>query len=237
MKKLAFLSTLILALSLGACDTLQQVAKEVVTDTLSNDQIAGGLKEALNLGISNGANLLSQKGGYFNSAYKILLPAEARAVTEKLKVIPGFSQVENIIVEKINSGAEDAATKAAPIFANAIKNMTFSDALNILMGDANSATTFLKNATYKQLYAEFSPVIVSSLDKYSARKYWSDAIGKYNSIPFIDKVNPSLDDYVTTQALTGLFSMVESKEKSIRGDKNERITDTLKKVFAKQDKK
>jgi hypothetical protein len=105
------------------------------------------------------------------------------------------------------------------------------------MGDKNAATAFLKKATYDQLYKEFNPAIVESLDKFGARKLWSDATGKYNSLPFVKKTNPSLDDYVTTEALKGLFSMVELKERSIRANVSERTTPLLQNVFAKQDAK
>ena len=226
------------SLTLTACDELKQVATTVLTQKLlTNEDIGGGLKSALEIGIGKGADVLSQKGGFMNSAFKILLPPEARQITDKLKVIPGFNQVENIVLEKINAGAEDAAAKAKPIFVNAIKQMTFSDALNILMGDKNAATTYLKKATYDQLYQSFSPVIVQSLDKFEARKYWGDAVNTYNKIPFTQKANPSLDDYVTKEALNGLFSMVEQKERDIRSNPAERVTDLLKNVFAKQDAK
>ncbi len=105
------------------------------------------------------------------------------------------------------------------------------------MGEDNAATGYLNTATYQALYAEFSPVIVESMDKFNAQKYWADAINTYNKIPFIEKVNPDLADYVTQQALTGLFSMVEKKEKDIRVNVNSRSSDLLKKVFAKQDNK
>lgn len=229
---------LVASLTLTACDELQKAATSVLTQQLlTNEDIGNGLKSALEIGIGKGADVLSQKGGFFNSAYKILLPPEARQITDKLKVIPGFNKVEDIVLEKINAGAEDAAAKAKPIFVSAIKSMTFSDAMNILMGDKNAATTFLKKATYDQLYQSFSPVIIQSLDKYDARKYWGDAVNTYNKIPFIQKANPSLDDYVTRQALNGLFSMVEKKELDIRSNPAERVTDLLKKVFAKQDAK
>ena len=229
---------LVASLTLTACDELKQVATTVLTQKLlTNEDIGSGLKSALEIGIGKGADVLSQKGGFMNSAFKILLPPEARQITDKLKVIPGFNQVENIVLEKINAGAEDAAAKAKPIFVNAIKQMTFSDALNILMGDKNAATTYLKKATYDQLYQSFSPVIVQSLDKFEARKYWGDAVNTYNKIPFTQKANPSLDDYVTKEALNGLFSMVEQKERDIRSNPAERVTDLLKNVFAKQDAK
>lgn len=236
-KKLGILA-IVATSTLSACEQLQQAATTVLTQqVLSNEDIGNGLKSALEIGIGKGADVLSQKGGYFNSAFKIQLPPEARQITDRLKVIPGFNKVEDIVLEKINAGAEDAATKAKPIFVSAIKQMTFTDALNILMGDKNAATAYLKRTTYDQLYQAFSPVIVQSLDKFDARKYWGDAVNTYNKIPLIKKANPSLDDYVTREALNGLFTMVEQKELSIRSNKAERVTDLLQKVFAKQDAK
>lgn len=216
---------------------LNQVLDTVLGDNvaLTSEQIGQGLKQALDIGISKGADRLSTQDGYFKSAYKILLPPEARNVTEKLQNIPGFTQVEDIILEKINRGAEDAAKKAKPIFVAAIKQMTFKDVMNILMGEKDAATTYLNNATYDKLYAEFNPVIINSLDKFKAREYWSKATNTYNKIPFTKEVNPRLDDYVTQQALNGLFSMVAKEELNIRTNVAARTTDLLKKVFAKQD--
>jgi hypothetical protein len=42
---------------------------------------------------------------------------------------------------------------------------------------------------------------------------------------------------VTSKALTGMYSLIEVKEKNIRTDVNQRNSDLLKKVFAQQDKK
>lgn len=221
-------------------DKLKEKAKGVLSGngaSLSNEEIGNGLKEALQIGISKGADALSQKGGYLNSVYKIPLPPEAQKVADKLKMVPGFNNFEEKAIEKMNTAAEDAAVKAKPIFMNAIKQMTLTDALNILMGEKNAATEYLKKTTFKALYDEFNPIIVTSLDKFEARKYWSDATTAYNKIPLVQKANPSLDDYVTTQALNGLFSMVAEKEIAIRKNPAERVSDLLKKVFAKQDSK
>ena len=193
------------------------------------------MKQALEFGISEGAQRLSQENGYFKSPYKILLPEEARKITDRLQNVPGFSRVEEVILEKINRGAEDAAAKAKPIFVDAIKSMSFRDAMNILMGNQDAATQYLHQATYQSLYREFNPVIVNSLDKFNARDYWSDAVNAYNKIPFVDKANPDLDDYVTAEALEGLFAMVEKKEREIRNNVSARKTDLLRRVFARQD--
>lgn len=216
------------------CAELQQFVNTAMSEP-TNAEVSDGLKEALNIGISNGADRLSAKDGYFKSAYKILLPPEARKVTDRLQAVPGFSDVENVILEKINRGAEDAATKAKPIFIKAIKSMSISDVINILMGADDAATQYLRSATYSTLYSEFNPVIVNSLNKFNAIEYWSKATNAYNSIPLVKQVNPRLDDYVTNQALDGLFKMVANEEKEIRRNPVKRVTELLKKVFAKQD--
>ena len=236
-KQIIFILTL---LSLTACDTtdLNSVLGTVLgsENGLTSTEIGNGLKEALEIGISKGADRLSRENGYFQSPYKILLPEEARKVTDRLQGIPGFSNLEANILEKINRGAEDAASKAKPIFVNAIKSMTITDALGILKGDKDAATSYLKRVTYQQLYNEFNPVIVTSLDKFNARQYWSDAVNTYNRIPLVnDEVDPDLDDYVTNKALDGLFAQVAKEELHIRNNIAARTTDLLRRVFAAQD--
>lgn len=234
IKKIALL---LMVLQLTACSELQNIAGTIAESGLTNQQIGNGLKEALNIGISQGADKLALKDGYLKSAYKIMLPEEVQTVTDKLKGIPGFNAVEGEMLKLLNRAAEDAATSAKPIFVSAIKQMSFADATNILMGSNDAATQYLHKSTYDQLYSSFQPKVINSLDRVNATKYWNDVITKYNSIPFVKKVNPDLGDYVTSKALVGLFGMVEKKELGIRKNVSERSTDLLKKVFAKQDNK
>ncbi len=225
----------LLPLFLIACDPADfQKAMDTI-NTVTNSDVANGLKQALNFGVDDSVKFLSKENGYYSSAYKILLPEEARKVTDKLKFIPGFQNIEEELVKRLNKGAEDAASKAGPIFFSAIKSMSFDDAMNILMGPKDAATTYLNNKTYNGLYGEFSPIIDQSLNKFNVQTYWADAVNQYNKIPFITKVNPDLKDYVATEALKGLFGLVAKKELGIRDDVSQRSTDLLKKVFAKQD--
>ena len=231
---------LLFALSFVSCDP---AALEAALGTLSQsgglsqETIGKGLKQALDIGIKQGAATLSAENGFVESPYKILLPPEARKVTDKLQGVPGFSNLEAKIIEKVNEGASDAAKKAYPIFRDAITQMTFTDALNILKGDKNAATQFLRRATFDRLYQEFNPVIVQSLDKFGARKIYGDAVNTYNTLPFNggNTVNNDLDDYVTRQALDGLFGMVAKKELDIRQNVQARTTELLRQVFAQQD--
>ena len=196
--KLVKLALVCVAFSLSSCSPqqFQEVLGSVLENgALTDGEVSSGLKQALEIGIGKGSDQLSALDGYFKSPYKILLPPEARKVTDRLQKVPGFSQVENILLEKINRGAEDAAKKAKPIFVDAIKQMTFEDAMTILLGADNAATSYLNNKTNAQLYNAFNPVIVNSLDKFQARKYWKDAVTAYNKIPLIQKADPSLDNY------------------------------------------
>ena len=215
--------------------SLNKVLETVNSSTLSDSDIAGGLKEALNKGVDNSVKSLSAVDGYYKSAYKILLPEEADKVIKKLKFIPGFENFEGEAIKKINRAAEDAAKKAGPIFLSAIKQMSFNDVMNILMGEKNAATQYLHTNTNTKLYGEFNPVIVNSLNKYGALELWSNAINKYNKIPFVTKLNPDLADHVTNKSMDGLFSLIEIKENGIRTDVSQRTSSLLKRVFAKQD--
>ena len=211
-----------------------KVKNDILGDN-SNLDISGGLKEALEKGVDASVQSLSAKNGFFDSPYKILIPEEAQKVVSTVSKVPGFNNVEKDLLAKMNEAAEYATKKATPIFLNAIKNMSFTDAKNILMGEKNAATTYLDNSSRKQLYDEFLPVIQTALDEVNARQYWSDVVNQYNKVPFIKKVNPELDDHVNQKALDGLFSLIEKKELGIREDIDQRTSPLLKKVFAEQD--
>lgn len=203
---------------------------------LSEDEIGNGLKEALNVGVGEAVTFLSAEDGYYTSPYKILIPEEAQTVVSKLKAVPGFQDVEQQLEEKINRAAELAANEAGPIFVNAIKGLTIRDAMNILMGEPDAATRYLEGNTRPSLLDAFLPVIQQSLDEVNAREYWRGAVTAYNKIPFVKKVQPELDQYVTDRALAGMFGLVEKKEIALRDNPALRQTELLRKVFAQQDK-
>lgn len=214
---------------------LMDKAKKVVNGE-SSSNIGGGLKEALNIGVDQAVSSLSAEGGYLESPYKILLPEEALKVTNKLSKVPGFQNVEKDLIAKMNQAAEIAAKKAGPIFLNSIKQMSFKDATNILMGEDDAATRYLEKTSRKELYKSFLPIIQASLDEVNARSYWNDAVKAYNKIPFTKDLNPELDDHVNNKALDGMFELVEVKETGIRNDAGLRTSPLLKEVFGKQDK-
>ncbi|MEG2102150.1 MAG: DUF4197 domain-containing protein, partial [Flavobacterium sp.] len=149
----------------------------------------------------------------------------------------GLSSLADEGVKMLNRAAEDAVKEATPIFVSAVKNMSITDAKNILLGNESAATSYLQNSTTTALYGKFNPVIKSSFEKVGADVVWKNIIKKYNTIPLVKKVNPDLTDYTTTQALSGVFKMIAVEEKDIRTNISARTTPLLKNVFAMQDKK
>jgi len=209
-------------------------AKTSVTSLSKNEgDVSAGLKEALNNGIESAVNQLSADKGYLESPYKILIPDDAQKVIDKVKMVPGFQDVETKLITQMNKAAEIAAKKATPIFVNAIKQMSFQDATKILSGPDNAATSYLASTSRMPLYNEFMPIIQSSLDEVNARSYWKTVVEAYNKLPFVKKMNPALDDHVNNKGLDGLFSLIAVKEQGIRTDVNQRTSDLLKKVFGK----
>ena len=226
--------TLMIATQSRAQVNLNQVvstANSMLGQGLSNDKIVKGLKEALTVGTKNSTEKASQVDGFFkNPLIKIPFPKEAKQMEETLKSLGMKSEVDRF-VKTMNRAAEDASKKAAPIFINAVVNMSISDGLKILRGSNSAATDFLKNATSVQLKTEFKPVIKTSLKKVEITRYWSPLAKKYNKLPMVKKVNPNLDDYVTTKAIDGLFKLIADEEMKIRKDPKARISEILKEVF------
>ena len=207
------------------------------TKALSSLDISNGLKEALNKGIEEQVTKLTAVDGFYkNELVKILLPEELQKVDQTLRKF-GLGSLADEGILMLNRAAEDAVKESTPIFIDAVKNMSFTDAKNILMGNESAATTYLQTTTTNPLYAKFNPVIQSSFAKVGADKVWASIIKKYNSIPLVTKVNPDLTDYTTNKALEGVFKMIAVEEKDIRTNLNSRTTNLLKSVFAKQDKK
>lgn len=229
----------VIAIQLAGCAELQKVVNEVSQTTgggvLSQAQIGNGLKEALNKGISNQVSKLTSTDGFYkNELVKILLPAELKKVDNGLRKI-GLSNLADEGIKVLNRAAEDAVKTATPIFVKAVKEITFTDAKNILLGEQNAATSYLQGKTNTTLYRKFNPVIKNSFGKVGADKIWANLINKYNSIPFVSKVNPDLTDYVAKQALKGVFTMIALEEKGIREKVGLRTSSLLQKVFALQD--
>lgn len=226
-------------IQLTSCAELQNIVNNLpnASKVITQEQMGNGLRAALDKGITKQVSKLTAENGFYsNELVKIVLPEELKKVDETLRKI-GLGNLADKGLQAINSAASDAVKTATPIFVDAVKQITFADAKNILLGQDNAATTYLQNKTNTALYSSFNPVIKNSFSKVGADQIWSNLINKYNSIPFINKVNPDLTDYVTQQALQGVYKMIAVEEKDIRKNVASRTTTLLQQVFALQDNK
>lgn len=202
------------------------------TGNLSTDEIVSGLKEALSLGAKKSTDKLSSTDGFFkDAAVKILLPKQVQDIEKKMRMFGMGKLVDNAELS-MNRAAEDASKSASPIFLSAIKQMTVTDALNILRGTDTAATSYLRRTTTPQLTSAFKPIIEESLKKVDATKYWEDVFTAYNRFSS-QPVDTDINSYVTQKALDGIFHYVAVEEINIRQNPAERVTDILKKVFGK----
>ncbi|MCS6904707.1 MAG: DUF4197 domain-containing protein [Bacteroidia bacterium] len=203
--------------------------------------IVAGLKEALSIGTNNTVRQLNVLNGYYANpnpryaAIKILLPQEAQAVESTLRSLPGMNSLVDTLILQMNRAAEDAASEAGPIFLDAIRNMTFEDAMAILKGDSIAATTYMRRVTYNSLEALYTPKIKNSMEKVGAQQSWHQIATAYNRIPFVTKLPTDISAYVTQKALDGLFFVLSKEEINIRRNPAARVTKLLRDVFKLQD--
>jgi len=240
MKKLILLALTVTSIANAQLkDILNKANEKISTATgvpIGTTDISAGLKEALNKGVEKQVSKLTAMDGFYkNEAVKILMPAELSKVDKTMRKL-GMGKLADDGIKSLNRAAEDAVKEATPIFVAAIKNMSITDAKNILMGNDNAATSYLQSATTSALYAKFLPIVQQSMGKVGADKIWASLITKYNGMPMVSKVNPDINDYVTQKALEGVFKMIAVEELSIRTDISSRTSPLLKKVFAMQDK-
>ncbi|MBP6610946.1 MAG: DUF4197 domain-containing protein [Paludibacter sp.] len=246
----------ITTLVLTSCAELQMIAKQYgiqngISIPVTNAENISGLKSSLDVGIESAVSKLGVENGFLSdAALKILLPKEAQPIIDNIKLIPGGQDLVNKAVLSLNRSAEDAVKEATPIFKNAIKSMTISDAVGILFGAENAATEYLRKTTYTELKAAFAPKVKASLGKplvanISTTQTWNTLSSGYNSvakstvgkIAGLQSVAVNLEDYATEKALDALFVKITEEEKSIRTNPMARVNDLLKRVFGQLDKK
>ena len=232
-----------------SCDTLSQVATNMPqttrgtstgakttgsAGTITQTEAATGIKQALSNGLNNSINILSAQNGFLgDAAVKILMPKEAQQIEKKLRSVGMGSLVDNFTTS-LNRAAESAVKEAAPVFVNALSQMTVTDAFNILLGSQqDAATSFFKRTTSAALTAKFSPIVESALGKNNVSTYWKQLTTAYNNLPLSNqKIQTDLNAYVTQKAIDGLFVKVADEELKIRQNiGNARSSGILDKVF------
>ena len=236
IKRLVVLSLTLANLFLLNCAELKALLPKMGSSSggLTTEEVIKGLKEALNVGSSNSVSVASKIDGFYrNPSIFIPFPPEAIKVKNALEKA-GFSNLIQDFERSLNRAAEEASTRALPIFKNAIFSITINDAMGILRGADNAATMYLKSKTEAGLRSEFTPVVKAAINKVEVTRYWNPIASTYNKVAALTGgpiVNPNLEEYITRKGLDGLFFLIASEEKKIRDDPAARVTAILRKVF------
>jgi hypothetical protein len=231
---LAFLAAQTPPAMAGLTDLLKGVKKAVgLEGELSESTIIDGLKEALEIGTGNAVKIVSKADGYYkNPKIKIPLPDAVKKVEKVLRAV-GYGEKIDAFEMSMNRAAEKAAPEAKSLFWDTIKKMSFTDARKILDGRENEATLYFEEKTRDRLAQTFRPIIHDAMSSVGVTRYYQDLNTKLSGMPFTKRLNFDLDQYVTDKGLDGLFLMLAEEERKIRENPAARVTDLLKKVFAK----
>jgi hypothetical protein len=238
------LSTLLVLAAIGASgsvsagwlDKLKDMVsggdeKQEATEALNTDDIGGGLKEALLIGTENVVSSLGTTDGFnLDPQIHIPLPAQLDQVKNVLGKV-GMDSMLTDLETRLNRAAEIATPKAKQLFVNAINEMTLDDVMAIYKGPDDSATRYFRSKMSGPLAIEMKPVVDESLADVGAANSYEAAMDRYNSVPFVPKVDANLSDYVVEKGMDGIFYYLAKEEAAIRQDPAKRTTDLLRRVF------
>ncbi|MCT7552092.1 DUF4197 domain-containing protein [Aliarcobacter butzleri] len=225
-----------------------------INSNLDNATISNGLKEALKNGVSFATTELGKSDGYLNNkSVKIPLPDNIKTIESVIRKAGGDKMADDLI-NSMNSAASKAAPKTAEIFVDAIDKMSLTDAQKILNGGDTAATEYFKKNTTSSLKEAIKPIIEETMKENEVAGYY-DTLNNYyqssakglvdtSSVTNLAKnfgvdsylpgnSNESLDDYVTSKAIDGLFTIIAQKEAAIRKNPAEQTSSILKEVFGK----
>ena len=201
---------------------------------LSEETVVAGLKQALEVGTKNSVNSTNREGGFSNNPLiKIAVPEKLDKAASALRKVGLGSYVDNF-EGQMNRAAEKASGEAKDVFIDAISSMSIADAWGILRGGDNAATNYFRDKTQSNLENRFQPIITSSMEKVGFYNDYKQLLGAYEKLPFSDKPNVNIEDYVMEETLDGLFTLVAQEEKKIRDNPVARTTELLQKVFSQQ---
>jgi hypothetical protein len=210
---------------------LSSAAHALSLDQLTNQDTAGGLKEALTQGAGKAVDLLGRNDGFLgNPKVKIPLPENLQKAETMMRNF-GMGKYADELVTTMNRAAEAAVPEAKKLLVASIKAMSVQDAKGILTGGDDSATQYFRRTTAAQLGETFKPIVQKAMAKVKLARKYDKFAGKAAAFGLIEEKDAHLDDYVTAKALDGLYLMIAEEERAIRKDPVGAVGSLAKKVF------
>lgn len=191
------------------------------------------LKQALIIGVREAIGRASQNDGFFGDPkIRIPMPNSVERVGQSLRSV-GLGQVVDDFELSMNRAAEKAAAQATPILVDAVKSVSFDDALSILNGGETAATDSLRAKTNESLTAVFLPIITATMKETGVTRSYEQLMERGGSLMALlgGDTKQDLPAYVTGKTLDGLFELIGEEEAKIREDPVARTSDLLSRVF------
>ncbi len=213
----------------------QQILKTPSKGKISSSEAAGGIKEAMAQGVKRAITQLGREDGFNKDpVVRILVPEKIRKLSDTARKLGAGKKVDAFELS-MNRAAEKAIPAAADIFADAVRQMTVQDAINIVRGEPDAGTQFFRRVTEDKLREKFMPIVADATAKTGVTKRYKEMSGKNSGIAKLLGGGESidLDRYVTDEAMDGLYFYVAEQEKDIRKDPLKRSSDLLRRVFGK----
>ena len=217
--------------ALAAALVLSSSAFALSLADLTRKDASGGLKDALIQGAQVAVQQLGKPGGFNNNPdVRIELPGNLGKAARTMKMMGLGAEIEQLEAS-MNKAAEAAVPQAQALLVESVKKMTVQDAKGILAGPQDSATQYLNKTSREQIRAQFLPIVKQATDKVGLAKQYNSFASQAAAFGVIDAKSASVENYVTEQALDGLFEMIAKQEASLRQNPAGAATSLAKKVF------
>ncbi len=220
----------------GWKDRLKDSLGSSRSSRLSESEASGGLKEALAQGVHRAVTQLGRTDGFYgDSAVRIRIPGQLGKIADTARKLGAGRKVDEFELA-MNRAAEKAVPVAADVFADAVRQMTVRDAIDIVRGEPDAGTRFFRRVTEERLRAQFLPIVEDATHKAGVTQRYKAMVGRNAGLlqALGGSESVDLDQYVTQAALDGLFKVVADQERAIREDPAQRSSELLRKVFGRR---
>lgn len=198
---------------------------------LSSTEASTGLKQALIQSAGKAVSKLGAVDGFFkNPEVKIPLPDPMKKAEKAMRMFGMGKQADELEL-KMNRAAEAAVPEAKTLLVNAVKNMSVTDAKDILTGGEDAATQYFRKVTAGPMAEKFLPIVKKATENVQLAQQYNKYAAMGSKYGLIKGDQTNIEQYVTQKTLDGVYLMMAEEEKAIREDPMGQASSLLKKVF------
>jgi hypothetical protein len=200
-------------------------------ESITASESVTALKTALNQGTAHAIKSLGVTDGFLkNPKVKIPLPPTLQKAESTMRLL-GMGDDADALVVAMNRAAEAAVPEAKTLLVSAVRQMSLTDARQILTGSDDAATQYFRKVSYDKLEQKFLPIVKQTTDKVALSQQYNHFVGQAAQYGLVDTKDANVEGYVTRKALDGLFVMIAAEERAIRKDPLGQSSQILEKVF------